>query len=44
VCTCAGTLTYCGGTCTNTKTDASNCGACGAVCPAGKTCKNGACK
>jgi hypothetical protein len=35
--------TFCSGVCTNTKTDPSNCGHCGTVCPAGSICQNGSC-
>jgi hypothetical protein len=39
-----GTLFCCGGVCTDTKTDPSNCGACGApACPPEKDCANGQC-
>lgn len=34
----------CGGACQNLGTDGSNCGGCGVVCGAGKTCQNGVCK
>jgi hypothetical protein len=38
--TCA---TKCGGVCTNTSTDATNCGACGKACPAMSTCTASKC-
>lgn len=33
----------CGGTCVNRQTNANNCGACSASCPAGDVCKQGTC-
>ncbi len=30
--------------CTNTETDASNCGTCGTICPAGMSCQSGSCQ
>jgi len=42
-CVCPSTQTDCGGTCTSTLTDAASCGHCGARCPAGQFCANGAC-
>jgi hypothetical protein len=35
--------TPCGGTCVNLQEDQLNCGACGTVCPAGKSCDAGVC-
>ncbi len=35
--------TACSGACTNTDQDNNNCGACGTVCPAGKSCVAGSC-
>jgi hypothetical protein len=42
---CAGGETICGGACTNTQIDVSNCGACGIVCNSagGQTCVAGVC-
>lgn len=43
-CDCPGGLTNCGGTCVDTKTDAANCGTCGAACPTNQVClSNGSC-
>lgn len=36
-------LTACGGVCTNTLNDNTNCGACGNSCPLGGYCEGGAC-
>ena len=38
-----GATDCCNGACTNKQTDLANCGDCGTVCPAGKTCTNGRC-
>jgi hypothetical protein len=35
--------TVCGGRCTNTQVDGSNCGGCGQVCPSGALCETGSC-
>ena len=42
---CDGTDTFCSGACTNTQTDARNCGSCGKVCDIakGETCQKGTC-
>ena len=41
---CPAGRTVCGGTCVDTKTDASNCGACGVRCRSGcQRCENGTC-
>jgi hypothetical protein len=37
-------LTDCGGVCTNTLNDASNCGTCGNACSPGGTCSGGVCQ
>ena len=41
--TCAAGKTMCGTRCVNVSTAPRNCGACGVVCGAGKTCKAGVC-
>ena len=41
--TCPTDQTRCGDACVDLQTDASNCGACGVVCPTGETCLGGAC-
>ena len=44
ICHCPGGLTTCGGTCVDTKSDAANCGTCGAACLANQVClSNGSC-
>ncbi|MBI2395651.1 MAG: hypothetical protein HYV09_39160 [Deltaproteobacteria bacterium] len=40
---CPSAQTLCGGSCTNTKFDPANCGACGTACGAGEVCVAGAC-
>lgn len=40
---CAGTATLCDGDCVDTRTDRTNCGACGVTCKNGATCSKGAC-
>jgi hypothetical protein len=40
---CPGGFSNCRGKCYDLKMDQNNCGACGVVCPAGKTCCNGTC-
>jgi hypothetical protein len=40
---CPTGLTTCGGSCVNLQTDTANCGACGTVCGATRTCVAGAC-
>jgi hypothetical protein len=40
---CSIGLTKCGNGCFDLRTDAKNCGACGTICPAGKTCNEGTC-
>jgi hypothetical protein len=35
--------TYCGGLCTDTTDDPTNCGTCGKSCAAGEVCQSGAC-
>jgi hypothetical protein len=43
-CRCPDTLTFCGGTCTDTRSDANNCNECGNVCPRDTpTCDRGVC-
>ncbi len=41
--TCPGGETACVGLCVNEQSDMNNCGSCGAVCPTGGSCVNGAC-
>lgn len=41
---CASGLTLCGTSCSNTRTDFSNCGMCGRSCSAGQYCDNNACQ
>ena len=41
--TCAGDLKACGATCTDLRTDSTNCGGCGNRCGPSQTCRNGAC-
>ncbi|MDP3501829.1 MAG: FG-GAP-like repeat-containing protein [Myxococcales bacterium] len=41
---CASGLTLCGTSCSNTRTDFSNCGMCGRACSAGQYCDNNACQ
>jgi hypothetical protein len=44
-CACPSTNpNLCGGTCTNTQTDANNCGTCGNACTGGKSCVAGTCQ
>lgn len=43
-CLCPPNFSDCSGTCIDVSSDASNCGACGAVCSAGMPCQNGGCK
>jgi formylglycine-generating enzyme required for sulfatase activity len=40
---CPAGETACVGLCANEQTDTNNCGSCGAVCPTGGSCVNGAC-
>lgn len=40
---CPAGQTTCGGSCVDLKTDANNCGGCGAKCAAGQTCVNSVC-
>jgi len=40
---CSLGLTKCANGCVDLRTDTKNCGACGTICPAGMTCKEGAC-
>jgi len=42
-CNCSPGLTDCGGTCIDVLTSASNCGACGNLCPSGQSCTGGLC-
>lgn len=42
-CNCPCGQTSCSGTCKDTRTDNTNCGACGNVCGAGLVCQNGTC-
>jgi hypothetical protein len=41
---CMGNRMACGGVCVDTNADDRNCGACGVMCPLGKTCRGGTCK
>jgi hypothetical protein len=41
---CADGLTFCNGSCINTRTNDANCGGCGTVCPAERTCCDGVCR
>ncbi len=43
VCACRGNTASCNGQCVDTRSDSTNCGGCGAACPAGQACKNGVC-
>ncbi len=40
---CSSGQTECGGTCVDTRSSASHCGACGRACAAGETCEAGTC-
>jgi len=40
---CPTGTTLCGGACTNTQADSSNCNTCGTVCPGAQKCVSGAC-
>ena len=40
---CVGPRQMCGKLCLDTSSDNSNCGSCGSVCPAGRTCTGGTC-
>ncbi|WP_424025566.1 hypothetical protein [Methanoregula sp.] len=40
---CSSGQTNCGGTCTNTQSDSSNCGSCNNVCPGLQSCSGGTC-
>lgn len=42
-CTCPGQQSRCSGTCTDTKSDPSNCGGCGITCSGAEVCQDGAC-
>ena len=41
--TCAAGSSDCSGACLNLQSDANNCGACGFVCPSGRSCSAGSC-
>jgi hypothetical protein len=41
---CPDGLTFCNGSCINTRTNDANCGGCGTVCPADRTCCDGVCR
>jgi len=41
---CAAGQTTCGSQCVNAASDPQNCGGCGVICTAGKTCQSGACQ
>jgi hypothetical protein len=40
---CISPFSSCNGSCTDTRTDRNNCGACSHQCPAGSNCQNGTC-
>ncbi|MDP3278564.1 MAG: hypothetical protein Q8Q09_25465 [Deltaproteobacteria bacterium] len=40
---CTAPQTLCSGACVDTQADSMNCGACGTACPAGNSCRMGAC-